>query len=247
MSGHSKWSTIKHKKGSMDAKRGKIFTKIIKEIIVAARHGGGDADGNPGLRTALLKAKAANMPKDNIARAIKKGTGELEGSDYVEMSYEGYGPSGVALLIQVLTDNKNRTAAEVRNILSKGGGNLGENGCVSYMFSRRGIIAVDAERHSEDDVIAAVLDAGVEDVTTEGDTVEVMTAPEDFEKVVEALAGAGIEHTMAEITMLPDSRITLDQGKTQKALSLIESLEDNDDVQSVATNLDIPQDFEFSE
>jgi len=247
MSGHSKWSTIKHKKGSMDAKRGKIFTKIIKEIIVAAREGGGDSAANSALRTALMKARAANMPKDNIERAIKKGTGDLEGSQYVEMTYEGYGPSGVALLIQVLTDNRNRTAAEIRNILSKGGGNLGETGCVSYMFNRRGVVAVDAAEHAEDDVIAVALDAGAEDVTNDGETIEVITEPEIFEAVVKAFEDAGIERTMAEITMIPDSRITLDPDKTQKALKLIETLEDNDDVQTVSTNLDIPQDFVFAE
>ena len=247
MSGHSKWSTIKHKKGSMDAKRGKIFTKIIKEIIVAAREGGGDSAANSALRTALMKARAANMPKDNIERAIKKGTGDLEGSQYVEMTYEGYGPSGVALLIQVLTDNRNRTAAEIRNILSKGGGNLGETGCVSYMFNRRGVVAVDAAEHAEDDVIAVALDAGAEDVTNDAETIEVITEPEIFEAVVKAFEDAGIERTMAEITMIPDSRITLDPDKTQKALKLIETLEDNDDVQTVSTNLDIPQDFVFAE
>ena len=247
MSGHNKWSTIKHKKGSMDAKRGKIFTKIIKEIIVAAREGGGDSAANSALRTALMKARAANMPKDNIERAIKKGTGDLEGSQYVEMTYEGYGPSGVALLIQVLTDNRNRTAAEIRNILSKGGGNLGETGCVSYMFNRRGVVAVDAAEHAEDDVIAVALDAGAEDVTNDGETIEVITEPEIFEAVVKAFEDAGIERTMAEITMIPDSRITLDPDKTQKALKLIETLEDNDDVQTVSTNLDIPQDFVFAE
>ena len=247
MSGHSKWSTIKHKKGAMDAKRGKIFTKIIKEIMVAAREGGGDPNGNAGLRTALLKAKAANMPKENIDRAVKKGSGELEGSQFEEITYEGYGPSGVALLIQVLTDNRNRAAAEIRNLLSKGGGNLGETGCVSYMFNRRGIFAIDSDKYSEDDVLAATLDAGADDVTSDSETIEVVAAPDDFEKVLAALENADIEHTVAEIAMVPDSRVTLDNNKTQKALKLIENLEDNDDVQSVATNLEIPQDFVLAE
>jgi YebC/PmpR family DNA-binding regulatory protein len=247
MSGHSKWSSIKHKKGAADAKRGKIFTKIIKEIMVAARAGGGDLEGNPRLRTALLKAKASNMPKDNIDRAIKKGTGDLEGAVYTEIAYEAYGPSGVALLIEVLTDNKNRTAADIRNILSKGGGNLGETGCVSYMFTRRGIIAIDSNKYSEDDIMTASLDAGAEDITNDNETIEVLTGPDEFEAVLKALEDSGIENTFAEVTMVPDTRITLDKVKTQKALKLIENLEDNDDVQNVAANLDIPQDFVLDE
>lgn len=247
MSGHSKWSSIKHKKGAADARRGKIFTKIIKEIMVAARTGGGDPEGNPRLRTALLKAKASNMPKDNIDRAIKKGTGDLEGVDYTEITYEAYGPSGVALLIEVLTDNKNRTAADIRNILSKGGGNLGETGCVSYMFTRRGVIAVDGNKYSEDDVMAASLDAGAEDITNDNETIEVLTGPEEFEAVLKALEDSEIENTFAEVTMVPDTQVTLEKDKTLKALKLIENLEDNDDVQNVATNLDIPQDFVLDE
>ena len=247
MSGHSKWSSIKHKKGAADARRGKVFTKIIKEIMVAARTGGGDPEGNPRLRTALLKAKASNMPKDNIDRAIKKGTGDLEGVDYTEITYEAYGPSGVALLIEVLTDNKNRTAADIRNILSKGGGNLGETGCVSYMFTRRGVIAVDGNKYSEDDVMAASLDAGAEDITNDNETIEVLTGPEEFEAVLKALEDSEIENTFAEVTMVPDTQVTLEKDKTLKALKLIENLEDNDDVQNVATNLDIPQDFVLDE
>ncbi len=247
MSGHSKWSSIKHKKGAADAKRGKIFTKIIKEIMVAARSGGGDLEGNPRLRTALLKAKTSNMPKDNIDRAIKKGTGDLEGAVYTESTYEAYGPSGFALLIEVLTDNKNRTAADIRNILSKGGGNLGETGCVSYMFTRRGIIAIDSSKYSEDDIMTISLDAGAEDITNDNETIEVLTGPDEFEAVLKALEDSEIENTFAEITMVPDTRITLDKNKTQKALKLIENLEDNDDVQNVASNLDIPQDFVLDE
>ena len=247
MSGHSKWATIKHKKGAADAKRGKIFTKIIKEITVAAKLGGGDEEANPRLRTAIIKAKSANMPKDNIERAIKKGTGDLDGVTYSELTYEGYGPGGVALLIETLTDNKNRTAADVRSQLTKGGGTLGATGCVSYLFKRKGIIAFDSSKYTEDDVFTAALDAGAEDVSTEGDTIEVITEPDDFEAVVNAITDAGMEYTMAEISMIPDTTVSLDNEKTAKALRLIERMEDIDDVQSVSTNLDIPDDFEMPE
>lgn len=247
MSGHSKWASIKHKKGANDAKRGKIFTKIIKEITVAAKMGGGDENLNPRLRTAILKAKDANMPKDNIDRAVKKGIGELDGVTYVELTYEGYGPGGVAILIDTLTDNKNRTAADVRSQLTKGGGNLGETGCVSYLFKRKGIIGFDSSKHSEDDIIEVALESGAEDVSTMGDTIEVVTEPDDFEKVRNALAQAGFEKDTAEISMIPDSTVTLDKEKTAKALRLVERLEDLDDVQSVSTNLEIPDDFDFDE
>ncbi len=247
MSGHSKWASIKHKKGANDAKRGKIFTKIIKEITVAAKMGGGDENLNPRLRTAILKAKDANMPKDNIDRAVKKGIGELDGVTYVELTYEGYGPGGVAILIDTLTDNKNRTAADVRSQLTKGGGNLGETGCVSYLFKRKGIIGFDSSKYSEDDIIEVALESGAEDVSTLGDTVEVVTEPDDFEKVRNALAEAGFEKDTAEISMIPDSTVTLDKDKTAKALRLVERLEDLDDVQSVSTNLEIPDDFDFDE
>jgi YebC/PmpR family DNA-binding regulatory protein len=245
MSGHSKWATIKHKKGAADAKRGKLFTKLIKEISVAARQGGGDENANPRLRTAVLKARAANMPKDNIERAIKKGTGELEGVDYVEMTYEGYGPGGVAIMIECLTDNKNRTAADVRSILSKGGGNLGENGCVSYLFSRKGVISFDPSRYSEEEVFEPALEAGAEDVTTERDVIEVTTNPEDFENVLSSLEQAGFEHENAEIMKVAEASIALDEEGTRKALRLIETIDDHDDVQEVSTNLDIPEDFEI--
>ena len=245
MSGHSKWATIKHKKGAEDAKRGRIFTKIIKEITVAARIGGGDEDANPRLRTAVLKAKTANMPKDNIDRAIKKGTGDLDGVDYTELLYEAYGPGGVAILIQCLTDNKNRTAADIRNILTKRGGNLGETGSVGYLFRRKGVIAIDGEQFAEDDVIDAALEAGADDVTNDGGYVEVLTEPEVFEPVLAALQAAGIKNTSAEITMVPDANVALDENKTRKALHLIENLDDHDDVQSISTNLDIPDDFDF--
>jgi YebC/PmpR family DNA-binding regulatory protein len=244
MSGHSKWATIRHKKGAQDAKRGKIFSKIIKEITIAARLGGGELESNPRLRTAITKAKGANMPKDNIDRAIKKGTGELGGADYVELTYEGYGPGGVAILIDALTDNKNRTAADVRSIFSKNGGNLGENGCVSYLFNRRGVIAYDGSRYSEDQIMEAALEAGADDVEAEGDTVTVSTAPEDFEAVLDALTSAGFEHEMAEISRVADTTVALDQDGTRKALRLVDLLDDHDDVQEVATNLDIPDDFD---
>ena len=247
MSGHSKWATIKHKKGAADAKRGKIFTKIIKEITVAAKLGGGDEEANPRLRTAIIKAKSANMPKDNIERAVKKGTGDLDGVTYSELTYEGYGPGGVALLIETLTDNKNRTASDVRSQLTKGGGTLGTSGCVAYLFNKKGIIAFDSSKYTEDDIFAAALDAGAEDVSTEGDSIEVITEPEDFEAVVNALTDAGFEHTMADISMIPDTTVSLDNEKTAKALRLIERMEDIDDVQSVSTNLDIPDDFEMPE
>jgi len=247
MSGHSKWASIKHKKGALDAKRGKLFTKLIKEISVAARLGGGDIEANPRLRTAVLKAKFANMPKDNIDRAIKKGTGELEGVEYSELTYEAYGPGGVALLIDILTDNRNRTAAEIRNLLTKGGGNLGETGCVSYLFKRKGLITFDASKYKEDDILEVALEAGAEDVTNDGEIIEVTTEPEDFENVLDALTKAGFENQMAEITQIADTSVSLNEDKTRKALRLIEALEDNDDVQSVATNLDIPDGFTMDE
>jgi len=247
MSGHSKWASIKHKKGAADAKRGKIFTKIIKEISVAARMGGGDPEANARLRSAVLKAKLANMPKDNIERAIKKGTGEMEGVEYTEMTYEVYAPGGAALLIDILTDNKNRTAAELRHLLSRGGGNLGESGCVSYLFKRKGIIAYNAAEYSEDDIFDAALEAGADDVTNDGENIEVVTAPEDFESVLEILKSKNFEHSNAEVVMVADSSITLDHDSTRKTLRLIENLEDHDDIQSVATNLEIPDGFEFDE
>ncbi len=244
MSGHSKWSSIKHKKGAADAKRGKIFTKIIKEISVAARLGGGDIDANPRLRTAILKAKSVNMPKDNMERAIKKGTGDLEGVDYIELVYEGYGPGGFALIIETLTDNKNRTAADVRSTLDKNGGNLGETGSVSYLFNRKGLITFNTDKYSEEDIFEPALEAGADDVATDGDFIEVLTSSDDFHAVVDALEAAGFENNSAELQLIPDATITLTNAKTAKALSLIEKIEDNDDVQSVSTNLDIPDDFD---
>ena len=241
MSGHSKWHSIRHKKGATDAKRGKIFTKLIREITVAARLGGGDPDANPRLRTVMLKAREANMPRDNIDRAIKKGSGGGEGSEFHELLYEAYGPGGVALLIQVLTDNKNRSAAEIRNILTKGGGNLGESGSVSYLFSRKGIIAFEAERYNEDQVMEVVLDGGAEDVSSDADTVEVLTGAEDFHATLDVVERAGLEHRMAEISWVPDVNMPLDEGKAGSALRLIEALEDHDDVQQVSTNMEAPE------
>jgi YebC/PmpR family DNA-binding regulatory protein len=247
MSGHSKWQTIKHKKGAADAKRGQMFTKLIKELSITARQGGGDPDMNPRLRTVILKAKAANMPKDNIDRAIKKGTGELEGVSYEEILYEAYGPGGVALLIDILTDNKNRAAAEIRNLLNTGGGNLGAAGSVAYLFKRKGLINYDASKYKEDDILAVAIDAGAEDVSSEGDSIEVTTSPDDFENVVKALEAKGFQHSMAEIARVADTNVILENDKTQKALKLVEHLEDHEDVQSVATNLEIPAGFVMSE
>lgn len=247
MSGHSKWHSIKHKKGAVDAKRGRIFTKIIKELTVAARLGGGDPEANPRLRTAVLKAKSVNMPKDNIERAIKKGTGDLDGVDYVELIYEAYAPGGVALMIEAMTDNKNRTAADVRSILTKGGGSLGETGCVSYMFSKKGTITFDAEKYSEEEVFEAALEAGAEDVASHGGAIEVTTAQEDFAKVLVALNEAGVEQELADVALIPDNYVSLDPDKAEKVINLIERLEDNEDIQSVASNLEVPEDFEPSD
>ena len=240
MSGHSKWSSIKHKKGANDAKRGKIFTKLIKEITVAARMGGGDPDANPRLRTAILAAKAQNMPKDNLERAIKKGTGELEGVDYEELTYEGYGPGGVAVLVECLTDNKNRTIADVRYIFSKAGGNIGTDGCVSWMFDKKGLITVDKSETDEDTLMEIGLEAGAEDVKDEGDCFEVLTAPEDFEAVRDALEKASIKYDLAEITMLPQSQTALEGKTAEQMCRFMEALDDCDDIQKFYTNADIP-------
>ncbi len=244
MSGHSKWATIRHKKGAADAKRGKIFTKLIKEITVAARLGGGDPEANPRLRTAVLKARAANMPKENIDRGIKKGTGELEGVDYIEIVYEGYGPGGVAIMVEALTDNRNRTAADVRSIFSKGGGNLGESGCVSYLFQRKGVIAYDASEYDEEQIFEKALEAGAEDVELSGDVYEVTCSPDSFETVVSFMEEAGFKHENAEVAMVPDATVSLDHEGTAKALRMIENLDDHDDVQEVSSNIDIPDDFD---
>lgn len=241
MSGHSKWSSIKHKKAATDAKRGKIFTKLIKEITVAARMGGGDMDANPRLRTAIAAAKNENMPKDNIDRAIKKGTGELEGVNYEESIYEGYGPGGAAVLVESLTDNKNRTVAEVRHIFSKNGGSLGENGCVAWMFDKKGYIVVEAEATDEDTLMEAALEAGAEDVREDAGNFEVITTPEELEAVKQAVEDAKIPTVTAEITMLPQTTTDLIGKNAEQMMRLMEMMEDCDDVQKVYTNADIPE------
>jgi len=244
MSGHNKWSSIKHKKGAADAKRGKIFTRLIKEITMAARLGNsGDPDANPRLRSAINAAKAENMPKANIERAIKKGTGELEGVMYEEVIYEGYGPGGAAVIVESLTDNKNRTVADVRHILSKAGGNLGSNGCVSYMFDKKGYFAVAKSVADEETLMEHALEAGAEDIREEGDLFEIITAPEDFETVREALDAADIAHTDAEITMLPQTTTLLQGKEAEQMLRLMDNLDDCDDVQKVYTNADIPDEL----
>jgi YebC/PmpR family DNA-binding regulatory protein len=242
VSGHSKWSQIKHKKGQTDAKRGKIFTKIVKEISIAARLGGGDPDGNPRLRTAVEKAKEVNMPHDNIKKAIMKGTGELPGVAYEEYVYEGYGPAGVALMIEVMTDNKNRTLPEIRHMLAKSGGSLGETGCVSWMFDKKGYILVSKSKSSEDEVMSIALDAGAEDMKNDPDeeNYEVVTAPEDFTKVKEALEKAKIPIGSAEVSMLPKNYVVLDEKAAEQMMRLMEALEDHDDIQNVYANFDIP-------
>jgi YebC/PmpR family DNA-binding regulatory protein len=247
MSGHSKWATIKHKKGAADAKRGQVFTKLIKEISIAARMGGGDQESNARLRTAILKAKTANMPKENVERAIKKGTGELEGVNYEELMYEAYAPGGVALLIEVLTDNKNRAAANVRNIITKSGGSLATAGAVSRLFKRKGLITFDGDQYTEDQIMEAALDGGAEDVTTSEGIIEVITAPDDFESVLNALNDKGYESLSAEISMIPDSEISLDNDSTNKVLKMIDRLEEDDDVQNVYHNLAIPEGFDEEE
>ena len=243
MSGHSKWATIKHAKGLADAKRGKLFTKFIKEISIAARMGGGDPNANPRLRAVILKARAANMPKDNIERAIKKGTGELGGAVYEEKLYEGYGPGGVAILVEVLTDNNNRAAANVRNIFSKSGGNLGATGSVAYMFNRKGVIEYDAEAVKEDEVMEVALEAGAEDIVTEDGVITVTTDPADFEGVLEVLQGKGYESVSAEVAMVPDMYSSVDTETATKLQKLIDRLEEDDDVQNVYTNADFPEGF----
>lgn len=244
MSGHSKWATIKHKKGALDAKRGQKFTKLIKEISVAAKMGGGDPDSNARLRTAILKARAENMPKDNIDRAIKKGSGELGATSFYELTYEGYAPGGVAIIIDTLTDNKNRTAADVRSTLTKLGGSLGATGCVSYMFQTKGVITYDASKYSEEEILEAALENGAEDVVNEDGVIEVTTTPSDFATVLEAMQKAGFEQDSADIDKVADQMVPLDNEKANKVLKIVERLEDLDDVQKVSTNLELPDDFE---
>jgi len=244
MSGHSKWSTIKHKKAAADAKRGKAFTKLIKEITIAARMGGGDPEANPRLRAAVAAAKTENMPKDNIDRAIKKGTGELEGVAYEEVNYEGYGPGGVAILVEVMTDNRNRAASEVRFIFSKNGGSLGEAGCVAWMFSKKGSIAFDKAQVSEEEIMEVALEAGAEDVEDQEDQFQVTTAWEDFESVKTTFDQKEMPYELAEVTMVPQTTVPIDDAKiAQQLLKLMNALDDCDDVQNAHANFDIPDEI----
>ena len=244
MSGHSKWANIKHRKGAQDAKRGKIFTRHIKEITMAAKLGGGDPEANPRLRSAIAGAKSVNMPKDNIARAVKKGIGGLDGETYEEIRYEGYGPSGVAVLVDCMTDNRNRTAGEVRHAFTKNNGNLGESGCVGFMFDRKGLIIVLKENADEETLMDLVLDAGAEDVIEEEDSFQILTEPEDFEAVRDVLTNAEISLVDAAVSMIPQTTVDVSEEKHAKNLiRLIDTLEENDDVQDVHSNFDIPEEL----
>ncbi|MFH1625909.1 MAG: YebC/PmpR family DNA-binding transcriptional regulator [Pseudomonadota bacterium] len=240
MSGHSKWSTIKHKKGKEDAKRGRIFTKLIREISAAARTGGGDPEGNPRLRTAIANAKAQNMPSENIEKAVKRGTGELEGSNYEELTYEGYTPGGAAVLVEILTDNKKRTIADIRHIFSKNNGTLAEAGSVAWVFDKKGIIVFHKNKVEEEKLIDLALEAGAEDVREGENEYDVVTAPRDFDKVKESVDAADVEYEFAEISMVPKSTVKLDGKEAQQTLRLMEMLEESDDVQRVYSNFDIP-------
>ncbi|MBN1493618.1 MAG: YebC/PmpR family DNA-binding transcriptional regulator [Candidatus Omnitrophica bacterium] len=242
MSGHSKWASIKHKKAATDAKRGKIFTKIIKEITIAARMGGGSSESNPRLRLAISNAKNSNMPADNIDRAIKKGTGELPGVSYEEIYYEGYGPGGVAMYVKCLTDNKNRASAEIRNVFSKNNGNMAGAGSVAWMFEAKGLIVVRSDQADEEKLFELVIDAGAEDMSMQGDSFEIITDPSNFENVKNAIAGAEIPIASDELTMLPKSTTKVEGNQARGVLSLVEALEDHDDVQNVYSNFDIPDD-----
>jgi YebC/PmpR family DNA-binding regulatory protein len=244
MSGHSKWHSIRHKKGAMDAKRGKIFSRLNKELMVAARIGGGDPSANPRLRQAIAAAKAENMPKDNIERAINKGTGELEGVNYEEFIYEGYAPGGVAVLVEVMTDNKNRAAADVRYIFNKRGGSLGEAGCVAWMFDKRGLIVFEQNKVDEDEILEVALETGADDVVTTEDQFEVFTDPATFEAVKQAFDDRELAYAMAEITMVPQNTVKIeDESQANQVLKLMEAIEDSDDVQKVYANFDIPDEI----
>jgi YebC/PmpR family DNA-binding regulatory protein len=241
MSGHSKWATIKHKKAATDAKRGKIFTKILREITVSARVGGGDPGGNPRLRAAMLEARANNVPNDNIDRAVKKGTGELAGEAYEEVIYEGYGPAGIAVLVEGVTDNKNRTTAEIRHLFTKYGGNLGESGCVAWMFNRRGYFAIDRSAMDEEKFMELALDLGADDIATEEDHYEIFTAMEDFARIQEELERRGVPAAVKELAMIPQTTVPLPSDRAGAVMRLMESLEDHDDVQKVWANLDVDE------
>lgn len=243
MSGHSKWAGIKHRKAAVDVRRGKVFSKLIKELTTAARQGGGSPETNPRLRTAISAAKDANMPSENIERAIKKGTGELPGASYEEVNYEAYGPGGVAIMLDCLTDNKNRTTAEIRNLFAKKGVNLAGAGSVAWVFEKKGLIIIDKEKIEEDKLMAIILEAGAEDLRVETKTYEVFTKPADFEKVKEAIRAHGIEYSVAELTMNPKSTVRSEGTKARQVLELVEALEDNDDVQHVYANFDIPDEI----
>jgi YebC/PmpR family DNA-binding regulatory protein len=242
MSGHSKWHTIKHKKGAADAKRGKIFTRIIKELTVAARNGGGDAETNPRLRTIIAEAKSVNMPADNIKRAIQRGTGELPGVQYEEITFEGYGPGGAAIFIEALTDNKNRTLPEIRHMFTKNGGNLGESGCVRFMFDKKGYIAVERDKIGEDKLMEIALEAGADDLVTEDpEYFEIYTAPEALQDVKSALEAKGVPIAASETSMIPQTPVKLDEGKSAQLMKLMEAIEEHDDVQNVWTAAELPE------
>ena len=241
MSGHSKWATIKHKKGALDAKRGKIFTRLIKEISIAAKNGGGDPDSNPRLRTAIAAAKAENMPADNIKRAVQRGTGELPGATYEEFSLEGYGPGGVALLVDINTDNRNRTVSEIRHVFGKNGGNMAEAGAVSWMFHKKGDIVIPKASAKEDDLMGIVLDAGAEDLRDDGENWEVLSEPSAYEAVLEALKTAGVTPSSSSVSMIPQNYIKLEGAQATQMIRLVEALEENDDVQNVHSNFDVDQ------
>ncbi|MBW8712556.1 MAG: YebC/PmpR family DNA-binding transcriptional regulator [Acidobacteria bacterium] len=241
MSGHSKWHTIKHKKGAADAKRGKIFTRIIKELTVAARSGGGDIDSNPRLRTIVAEAKSVNMPADNIKRAIQRGTGELPGVSYEEINYEGYGPGGAAIIVETLTDNKNRTVGEIRHVLSKNGGNLAAENSVAWMFDKKGYIVVEKTKAEEEALMAAVLDAGADDMRDDGDSWEIMSAPDTFQRVLEAVKGLSIEPGAAEVAFLPQNYVKLEGKQAQQMVKLMEALEEHEDTKKVWSNADIEE------
>ncbi len=242
MSGHSKWSTIKHKKGKEDAKRGKLFSKLSRAISVAAREGGTDPGMNVSLANAIEKAKSYSMPKDNIERAIQRGGGGSDGAAYEAIMYEGYGPAGVAVIVEVLTDNRNRSAADIRNIFAKHGGQLAQPGAVAWVFERRGSIVVDGAKHGEDEIMDAALEAGADDIVQDGNEFEVLTQPSEFVAVRDAMAAAGIEFEQAELTMVPKSTVKLDENDARKTMKIMDALEDNDDVQGVYANFDIPED-----
>ncbi len=242
MAGHSKWANIKHRKAAVDAKRGKVFTKLIRELTVAAKHGGGDPESNPRLRTAISAAKSQNMPNDTIDRAIKRGTGEIGGDDFHEISYEGYGPGGSAVLVKTLTDNRNRTVSDIRRIFTKHGGSLGESGCVAWMFDMKGRIAFEKDKVDEDQVFEIALEAGADDVVTEENELVVISPPEALEEVKRAIQEAGLSFESAEVTMIPQNSVRIEGKDAEHMIRLMEDLEDSDDVQNVYSNFDVPED-----